>query len=380
MNIPNPTQYEYGPTIVLEDGVFYAFYCANGLPNLGWDTIRTTSSTDGINWGSPTVALQPSNKYDTESVCDPSLVKFHGVYFLYHTCISNNSPDGYQNNRICVAMADSIQGPYAKYEEAVVQDLSCSPTDISLYCIGQPSAVVYNDMVYLFFSFVNASNLPGPNPGYIYLAVSPDGVNFKWANNANPVFLQRDVDVKYERSSNMFFLVQGDVGDTHITWSVSPNGINWMPYNLSHTLATNPQLPSGGSNNNPGLAGLPDGSFSGMTFASFGSSYQVGWGDWHLYRTNIIVNPVQNNCSACVATSCDLGCSGALKVTAEGYCAMPGSTNGGDCCSCSVPIPVPDCSGCASGCVAACMGAGFNTGICGAPGSVDPAACCSCFN
>jgi hypothetical protein len=33
------------------------------------------------------------------------------------------------------------------------------------------------------------------------------------------------------------------------------DGIKWLPYNLSRTIETNPSLPSGGSNNNPGLAG-----------------------------------------------------------------------------------------------------------------------------
>jgi len=323
--------------------------------------------------------LTPSSTYDSESVCDPSLVQFHGVYFLYHTCISNTAPDGYQNNRICVAMADSPAGPFYKYPTPVVEDLSCSPTNTDTYCVGQPSAVVYNDLVYLFYTNVNATNLPGPNPGYIYLSISKDGINFQDANNNHPVFLQRDVDVKYERSSDLFFMVQGDVGDFHISWSTSPDGINWLPYNLSRTIVTNPQLPSGGSNNNAGIAGTADGSFSGMTFVSYGSSYQVGWGDWHLYRTDIIINPVENNCSDCVQTSCDLACSQTLKVNAEGFCAVPGSTDGGDCCSCSVPFPAQDCSACADGCVAACVGAGHNTGICGIPGSVNPSLCCACF-
>ena len=45
-------------------------------------------SKDGVHWSSPTVALAPSNAYNANSVCDPSVVEFHGVYYMYHTCIN----------------------------------------------------------------------------------------------------------------------------------------------------------------------------------------------------------------------------------------------------------------------------------------------------
>jgi hypothetical protein len=81
------------------------------------------------------------------------------------------------------------------------------------------------------------------------------------------------------------------VGATTLTWSSSPDGLTWQPYDpTDRSIATNPTLVSGGSNNNPGFASLPDGSFDGATFAGYGSSYQPGWGVWHLYRTNFIVD------------------------------------------------------------------------------------------
>lgn len=57
-------------------------------------------------------------------------------------------------------------GPYQKLGTPVVQDIKCSPTDTNIYCVGQPSAVVFNDLVYLFFTEVDKPNMPGPNPGY----------------------------------------------------------------------------------------------------------------------------------------------------------------------------------------------------------------------
>jgi hypothetical protein len=40
------------------DGTYYAFYCSDGLPGVGWDAIRMISSTDGMTWTSPIVGIQ----------------------------------------------------------------------------------------------------------------------------------------------------------------------------------------------------------------------------------------------------------------------------------------------------------------------------------
>lgn len=76
-----------------------------GTTKGAWDAIRYTTSADGASWSSPEVALTTSNLYNYNSVCDPSVVRFRGVYYMYHTCINTvNPPDGYKNNR-CVARA-----------------------------------------------------------------------------------------------------------------------------------------------------------------------------------------------------------------------------------------------------------------------------------
>ena len=96
--------------------------------------------------------------------------------------------------------------------------------------------------------------------------------------------------MQFDRDSNVFVMIQGDVGSPILTWSTSSDGVNWQPYNTQHRVVTNPGLPSGGSNNNPGLASLADGSFGGMSFAGYGSSVQPGWAQWLIYRSDIIVN------------------------------------------------------------------------------------------
>ncbi len=54
------------------------------------------------------------------------MVYFRGTYFLYHTCINTvDAPDKYAGNRVCVAVADNITGPYVIVPGAVVEDTAC---------------------------------------------------------------------------------------------------------------------------------------------------------------------------------------------------------------------------------------------------------------
>ena len=56
------------------------------------------------------------------------------------------------------------------------------------YCVGQPSAVVVNDTVYLFYSSIYGVE-PGPNPGFVLLATSIDGINFNLVNDRSVICL-----------------------------------------------------------------------------------------------------------------------------------------------------------------------------------------------
>ncbi|KAH3763501.1 hypothetical protein Pelo_4641 [Pelomyxa schiedti] len=381
------TQYEYGPAIVLHgaSATYYQFYCSPGDGVTQWDWIRMTTSADGFSWTSPVVVLKPetsNDAWDTNSVCDPTVVEYHGVYLMYVSCINQvNPPDGYKSNRICLAASDSITGPYYKYLTApVLEDLTCPDSE---YCVGQPSAVVSpNGTLLLYYSNVQNS-MGGPNAGHIHVAASNDGVSFtKITQEPYPCLSQRDVDVKYDRESGLYFMIQGDVGSTLITWATSSDGISFTPYNESHSIVTNPSLPSGGDNNNPGLAGLPDGTLgSGYTWGAYGSSYEpITWGNWHLYRSNIVLQPGLSDCSQCAENSCDWACTKTLGKLSYGTCAYPGSTDQTKCCSCSTIPTESNCDACApTGCVSACRGSGYTMGICGRPGSTDPSNCCTCY-
>ena len=254
--------YQYGATISLVGDNYVAMWCSPGQ-NGAWDVIRMSTSPDLVSWSPSSIIFAPQTAYDTTSVCDPSLVKFNNQFLLYHTCLNvNNPPDGYTNNRICVAIADNVLGPYYAASLPVVQDLSC-PADVNAaYCVGQPSAIVdpvngglsfffslffflffflsflslfltfFSPHFFLFISFcfsfsfsiiLSASSfsssigvllyytnqLPsdttGPNPGQIYVQHAQDGIHFSPLNKGYPIFPQRDVDVKYDRTNKVLF-------------------------------------------------------------------------------------------------------------------------------------------------------------------------------
>jgi hypothetical protein len=70
------------------------------------------------------------------------------------------------------------------------------------------------------------------------------------------LFSQRDIDVRYERESQQLVLVQGDVGSSSITWSLSGDGgLSWLPWSPNRTIAVHNASCKGCANHNPGLAG-----------------------------------------------------------------------------------------------------------------------------
>lgn len=191
-NLTTTPPYAYGPSIIQENGTFYNFYCSpgGGAADGSWDYVRMSTSVDGFAWTPPTVALKgsPADKWSQNSTCDPSIVKFRGSYFLYHTCINVlDPPDGYTNNRICVAVSDTIYGPFVQGLSPVVENKLCDKDWNKVYCVGQPSALVHLDAIYLYYSSIGATGDPttGPNGGRILGAVSDDGVHFvPFADNA----------------------------------------------------------------------------------------------------------------------------------------------------------------------------------------------------
>ena len=120
------------------------------------------------------------------------------------------------------SLADSVDGPYYLVTLPVLEDLTCNTT----YCIGQPSALIYNGQVVLYYSRISPSDVTPPNEGVVLAAVSDDGIAFSpFGDEGVPLYTQRDVDVKYDMTTQQFLMVQGDVGRSALACSSCPMSI-----------------------------------------------------------------------------------------------------------------------------------------------------------
>ena len=128
--------------------------------------------------------------------------------------------------------------------------------------------------------------------------------------------------------------------------------------------------PGGGAACNTGLAGP---CATGKTSCSKGKPVCVPNGDPN--------DPACKPCAGCLGPhpDCTVACQ---KVAGRpsGSCAVPNSTDPGNCCACAAEL---DCSKCLAGfpdCDSACQNAGYAEGYCYNDKSTDPGACCGCLN
>lgn len=95
-------------------------------------------------------------------------------------------------------------------------------------------------------------------------------------------------------------------------------------------------------------------------------------------------NPNDPACKPCVGclgghADCNIACQ-KIADRPGGSCAVPNSTDPGNCCACAA---AKDCSQCLGGfpdCDAACQNAGYAEGYCAVDTSTNPGNCCACLN
>jgi hypothetical protein len=178
----NYDTYAYAPDIVKQGGTYYAFLCSRHDSDPGYsygsnfpfgDGVRLVTSTDGINWSSPTLLLYThqneidSNDYDNLNACDPSVVYYDGGDGYYYYMFTGNST--LNTNRtpelltyVSVSRSSSITGPYTTYTQRGTWETT--PTDAAhivdprnvnpgypAYGAGQPTVVVKDGKLWMFY-------------------------------------------------------------------------------------------------------------------------------------------------------------------------------------------------------------------------------------
>ena len=236
----------------------------------------------------------------------------------------------------------------------------------------------------VFYSSVGGANDPlnnAPAPGRVLAMTSSNGVDFEPRNTtaaqssnvhgppseSATVFMQRNIDVRYDRESRQHLMLEGDVGGKRIYTSLSnTSGQTWMPWlgsgdamaAANRTIAVHNASCPVCNNHNPGLAALPDGSFGQRTLALVASSNSNPgkWGVWQLFRSDVGVGGL--DCADCAPTGCDHLCSVRANKTMTGKCEYTESTDPDKCCSCEEYVEES-----AGGCVERCRAQGQLAGV-----------------
>ncbi|QQS05465.1 MAG: hypothetical protein IPK50_00865 [Fibrobacterota bacterium] len=336
--------FAYGPSIVKDGDYYHMFFCSAGRLDMStgnpadgyeWDFIRHSVSRDGLTWTSPEIVLKPAPRGpgSERSACDPSVVKFKGEWYMYY----GGNADRYAGG-IYVAKAASLWGKFQKWtgsgwvENGVPKLIiapkcpyaTCLPaTDILRYGAGQPTAVVKDGIVHLWYHDDTRTKEPHRRN---YYSTSADGVTFSAGNQifidgskdqiatkqvgdmyyatelANDDFPNTDNgEVKWDPLSNKFWMFQqrtfcpfigvtpypelkqvfGDLVRKLCLYS-SVDGLNWVSRNK--VVSSNPTIPLYASN-----IGVSADAQGWIDAAGFWVSMGVPWTDMppQLYQQNM---------------------------------------------------------------------------------------------
>ena len=229
----NGYSFAYAPSIIKVGAGWHKYYCSSGTSNVAWDVIRYATSTDLINWTTPTQVIAPTDPVNERSCCDPSIVKFKGYYYLFY---SGNKVDVQTVN--FVARSTSPAGPFAKYTTRGTWEVNATDPKIiqypfnantegsGAYGLGQPAVVVKGDVLYMWYT--DTTEDPTAGQYVVYMSTSTDAVN--WQRPIPTCVNAASIDVKYDAPNKRFVMFSGEEhhgSRPKMMSRVSDNGVHW---------------------------------------------------------------------------------------------------------------------------------------------------------
>ncbi len=299
--------YAYAPSIIFKNGTYHVFFCSKGwIQYPSWDSIRYTTSNDGQTWSRPKVVLQATAAAGMDmAACDPSLVFYRGLYYLYYSSAVTTSPQKFQTV-IQVARSTSIGGPYLTYTQrgtwentpldpkVLIRPLQMHSTSPIGYGAGQQSVIVHNGELLMWYT--DDSVLAGGQPQVkTYMLRSSDPVT--WApdlDHATNLVNQASIDVKYDESQSQFVMVRVEKefsADSYLAHAYSEDGLIWtVPQNVFPP-STFPSY-----SHDAGIAADETGNVVlGRALVGFGAPYGLvdanTWAQWNLYGGYVNASP-----------------------------------------------------------------------------------------
>jgi hypothetical protein len=305
--------YAYAPSIIYADGLWYAYYCSNGTGVDDWDNVRYSTSSDGINWSSPSKILDASDAVNERATCDPSVVHYNasdgGYYYLFYT----GNQKGVQSVNF-VARSTNPSGQFLKLTKRdtwennpsdpkiILSPLHAAPDNSNWYGLGEPSVVAKDGKLYQWYADTT-SEYPSNQLSRIYLSVSIDPGN--WPTGQATNVIAGSVDVKYDPSTQrfvMFGLGNQHVQGTYLTVRTSKDGITWSDPTIVIPAGSMPAFA-----HNVGVSGTATGDLDrNFVMVAYGAPYDLDphydndckvsgaqhcWGYWDLYRQLLRIIP-----------------------------------------------------------------------------------------
>ncbi len=155
--------YDYVPTVMVENGTYRMWWCGG----VNGDSILYSESTNpNGGWSAPRTVFSPTGSardFDGQHVCDPSVIKVDGVYYMYYGGFpTEGSPLAHTTNVGLATSSDGIRWTRANNGQPIISPRNFTASSPHQYGAGQPSATVVDGQVYLTF---HDSTAPAANPG-----------------------------------------------------------------------------------------------------------------------------------------------------------------------------------------------------------------------
>jgi len=310
----------YAPDIIRVSGDLCLMWYG-GQGSDGHDRIFLATSTDCHHWHHYPADDAPQAVVDSggaNHVNDPSVVRVGGTYYMYYTVAATGIDDR-------IHLATSADG-LTWTAQGLVLDVGAAGTWDD-FKVGRPAVLHLGGTFYLWYDGNDSTNR------HVGLATSSNGTAFT-KHPANPMVLHAGA-VDVERIDGTYVMVR-EAGDG-VYASTSADGVAWCDQGKIASL-------SGGAWDQHGhvtpFVHAPSGSFAALYVGGASDACWCKNRIGALYPNGFVFPPdPTSGCENCVGAHPD--CTAACRaggVGVEGYCAVPGSSDPGNCCAC-VPAP-----------------------------------------
>ncbi len=176
--------YDYAPSVMLENNKFKMYWCGESL---GDQIFYSESDTYWKSWSKPRPVFRPGktfskNKaFDDFHVCDPSVVRARGKYYLYYGALPSVSAEDRCETKIGVA--ESLDGQnWVRINSGLPIVKPARKCPSSQYGAGQPSVVYLDGYFYMIYTDTSG-----------FASKKSNGAGLYMIRSKSPTFVNREI-------------------------------------------------------------------------------------------------------------------------------------------------------------------------------------------